>query len=139
MTWGGTISGNCARGRPRIETRATTTVMIAMTIATIGRSMKNLTTGLTLGLPERLRRDDRSRSDSGWRADNHLLTGLQAGFDDLKISDAIGNRDRANGDLIARAKDLDLIAALKVGDGALGNDQRMVFDAGDSAHAPVLS
>src|ERR1700736_3615305 len=139
MICGGTISGNCDRGRPRMETTPTTTVIIAMTIATIGRSMKNLSTRLTLGLAERLGGYDGSLSNGRWRAYDHPLASLQAGFDDLKIADAIANSDRANGDQIAGAQDFYLIAALKVGDGALGNDQRMIVGAGDGAYAPVLT
>ena len=43
MTWisGGTIFGNCATGRLTIDTAPTITMRIAITIATIGRLMKN--------------------------------------------------------------------------------------------------
>src|SRR5262249_40961302 len=40
MICGGTIWGNCASGNPRIEIKPARTVMMAMTIATIGRRMK---------------------------------------------------------------------------------------------------
>src|SRR4029079_6291629 len=43
--WGGTISGNCAMGNVRIDTRPDSTVKIAITIATMGRLMKNFGTG----------------------------------------------------------------------------------------------
>src|ERR1700730_9508604 len=39
---GGTISGNWAIGSARMATRPPNTVMIAMTMATVGRRMKNL-------------------------------------------------------------------------------------------------
>src|SRR2546426_385561 len=41
MICGGTISGNCATGSPAIATKPPITVTIAMTIATMGRLMKN--------------------------------------------------------------------------------------------------
>ena len=41
MIWGGTMSGYCATGSPFIATRPPRTVPMAMTIATIGRPMKN--------------------------------------------------------------------------------------------------
>src|SRR6185503_567583 len=41
MICGGTISGNCASGSASIAIRPTMTVTIAMTMATIGRLMKN--------------------------------------------------------------------------------------------------
>ena len=39
---GGTMLGNCATGRLNIETAPMITIKMAMTIATIGRLMKNL-------------------------------------------------------------------------------------------------
>ena len=48
MICGGTMSGNCATGSPPIATRPAMTVTIAMTIATIGRPMKNRDTGYFL-------------------------------------------------------------------------------------------
>jgi len=39
---GGTMLGNCATGRFTIETAPMITIKMAMTIATIGRLMKNL-------------------------------------------------------------------------------------------------
>src|SRR2546425_10139993 len=46
FTWtsGGVMLGNCAVGRPTIATMPTITMMIEITIETIGRSMKNLYT-----------------------------------------------------------------------------------------------
>ena len=41
---GGTMSGNCATGRPTIAMSPPRTVTIAMTIATIGRLMKKRAT-----------------------------------------------------------------------------------------------
>src|SRR6185436_20888776 len=93
MIWGGTISGNCASGSPRIETTPTITVMMAMTIATIGRSTKNLATPSPPGLCEGPGRDDAALSDGCRRADDDLFAGLDAGLDDLQVADAIANRD----------------------------------------------
>src|SRR6476469_5426750 len=45
MICGGMIDGNCATGSPFIATRPPMIVMIEMTIATIGRAMKNRDTG----------------------------------------------------------------------------------------------
>src|SRR6185369_18020159 len=42
MIWGGTMSGNWANGRLRIAITPTTTVRMAMTIATIVRLMKKV-------------------------------------------------------------------------------------------------
>src|ERR1700759_289549 len=37
---GGTMGGNCATGRPNMETKPRITIRMAMTMATIGRLMK---------------------------------------------------------------------------------------------------
>src|SRR5262249_12749159 len=42
MICGGTIFGNCARGSPRTAMMPTITIMIEITIATMGRLMKKL-------------------------------------------------------------------------------------------------
>src|SRR5262249_2949998 len=42
MIWGGTIFGNCASGSPRTAMMPTITIMIEITIATMGRLMKKL-------------------------------------------------------------------------------------------------
>src|ERR1700729_4234159 len=44
LTCGGRIWGNCAIGRPSSDTMPSSTVMMAMTIATIGRRMKKFDT-----------------------------------------------------------------------------------------------
>src|SRR6266446_6822241 len=96
MIWGGTISGNCASGSPRMETTPTITVMMAMTIATIGRSTKNLATRSAPGPREGLGRDDAALFDGRRRADDHVLTRLDAVLDDLQVADAITDRDRSH-------------------------------------------
>src|SRR5215471_17684362 len=42
MIWGGTIFGNCASGSPRTAMMPTITMMIEITIATMGRLTKKL-------------------------------------------------------------------------------------------------
>src|ERR1700745_3371525 len=114
MIWGGTISGNCASGRPRIETTPTITVMMAMTIATIGRSTKNLATRSAPGLREGFGRNDAALSDGRRRAADDLLAGLDASLDDLQVADTIPDGDRSHGHLIVRAEHLDLVTALEI-------------------------
>src|SRR5712671_403441 len=93
MIWGGTISGNCASGSPRIETTPTITVMMAMTIATIGRSIKNVATRSAPGPREGLGRDGAALLDGGGRADDDLLAGLDTVLDDLQIAHAVSDGD----------------------------------------------
>src|SRR5258705_4012676 len=122
MIWGGTMSGNCASGSPRMEITPTITVMMAMTIATIGRSTKNLDTRSAPGLRERPGRADAAPPDGRRRADDDLLAGLDAVLDDLQVADAISDRDRSHDHLVVHAEHLYLITALKFGARPRGND-----------------
>ena len=45
MICGGTMSGNCASGNVRIDTKPASMVMMAMTMATMGRRTKNSAMG----------------------------------------------------------------------------------------------
>src|SRR5471032_2259015 len=139
MICGGTISGNCASGRPRMETAPTITVMMAMTMATIGRSTKNLAMRSAHGLREWPGRDDAALSDGRRRADDHALADLDAVLDDLQVADAVPDRDRSHDHLVVRAEHLDLITALKVGDRPLRDDERAGAGIGDGAYPPVLA
>src|SRR4029077_850780 len=139
MIWGGTMSGNCASGSPRMETTPTITVMMAMTIATIGRSTKNLAPRSALGLCEGPGRDGAALPDGRRRADDDLLAGLDAVLDDLQVADAIPDRDRSHDHLVVQAEHLYLITALEIGDRPLRNDERAAAAIGDGPHAPVLT
>src|SRR3989442_850845 len=131
MICGGTISGKCASGSPRMEAMPTITVMMAMTIATIGRSTKNLATRSRPRLCEGPGRDDAALSDSHRRAHDYFLAGLDAVLDDLQVADAIPDRDGSHDHLVVRAEHFDLIAALEIGDRPLGNDERTAAAIGD--------
>src|SRR5205823_6368764 len=77
---GGTISGYCAIGSVRIDTRPTRTVAIAITIATIGRLMKNFDMGLlaVCGGGERRRPDDCAVLDGLRAFDGDALGGFKS-------------------------------------------------------------
>src|SRR5262245_25677994 len=92
---GGARLGNCAMGRRRIEITPPSMMIIAMTHAKTGRSMKNLDIVYLLGGPKLVRRggcgrrrsgrrlrrnlDRRTRADALQVVDDHLVTGFQAG------------------------------------------------------------
>src|SRR5882672_5017371 len=128
------MSGNCASGSPRMETTPTITVMMAMTIATIGRSTKNLATRSAPVLCEGPGRDDTALSDGRGRADDDFLAGFDAVLDDLQVADAIPDGDRSHDHLVVHAEHSDLITALKIRDCPLGNDERAAADSGDGPH-----
>src|SRR3954468_22018177 len=73
-TWisGGAILGNCAVGRPSIATTPAMTIRIEMTIATIGRLMKNLDMLFALS---------RSRLYERFGIDRHSVTHLHESLD----------------------------------------------------------
>src|SRR5262245_29965214 len=80
VTWimGGTISGYCAMGRPRMATKPSRTRMIDRTIATIGR--------LTKKLAMRSVRDRDVFGRAGWRL-TRLRVNLHPFLDELKSFD----------------------------------------------------
>src|SRR5471030_774156 len=100
---GGTILGNCATGSPRRQTRPTITVRTAMTIATIGRLMKNFdmagaggdlgggrgSDGL-VGLGD----DERPLPDLGEPVNDDAVRRRQARLDDGRIPERGAELDR---------------------------------------------
>src|ERR1700690_3875789 len=115
---GGTMSGNCATGRPTIAMSPPRTVRIAMTIATMGRLMKNRATaslpdaGRQRGGGGRGRRrarvdrgDGRPRLDAGEPFHHDAFARGEAALDDPHASDALGCLDRPDLRLVALAHD----------------------------------
>src|SRR5215207_7857380 len=120
MICGGTISGNCASGRPRIAIKPAMTVTMAMTIATMGRLMKKFEMFIRPSLRrcccrscrERLRVDDHVRPDLLRAFGDDRFTRLQSLGDDPHRLDALADSDGADADLVVAAHDRDLVAAL---------------------------
>src|ERR1044072_3207731 len=112
---GGMMSGNCATGSDLIATSPPNTVMMAITIATIGRSIKIREIILTTALQ---RNETRIHSDAGpdlLRAFNHdTLAGFQTVVDDPILVDLLADFNRTNTHLVVVAHDGDLIAALQL-------------------------
>src|ERR1700688_3291474 len=102
---GGTILGNCEMGSPRIVIAPMMTVRMAITMATIGRLMKNLDiTSVTGG--RSIERNGCNRAAgfdflSAFRDD--LIPGHQTAGDDPHCVDALAGLHRANGDLVVRS------------------------------------
>src|ERR1035437_3160120 len=151
---GGTMSGNCATGRPSIAMSPPRTVRIAMTIATMGllmkkRAMESLSCGRRQGHRRRRARsrrssgvagrDDRPRFDPREPFHDDALTGLQALFDHPQAPDALGRLDRPDLGLVVGADDGDLIRALHLVDRALGDEDRALPHLHDGAHFRVLA
>src|ERR1700752_807498 len=115
------MSGNWATGSPPIAIRPPITVMIAMTIATMGRSIKNfeITAHLFIdSLCRLVRFCIRSRHHRYALANllqtfNHYaLTWFDAVFNDPLRADAFADFYRANVNFVTTVDNCDLISAL---------------------------
>src|ERR1700677_11952 len=113
---GGTILGNCEMGSPRIVMAPMMTVRIAITMATIGRLMKNLDiSSVTAG--RSIERNGCNRAAgfdflSAFRDD--LIARHQTGADDPHRVDALTGLNGANGDLVISSHHGDLSGSLKL-------------------------
>src|SRR5262245_15922541 len=113
MIWGGTISGNCAIGRRRMETSPPRTVTIAITMATIGRRTKNAAISVACRRWGGVSRDVRPRLHGLpcaqlRRAKPDLGAGFEAGRDDPPRPDTISERHRPHADLAVVTDDAQL-------------------------------
>src|ERR1700676_1616525 len=121
---GGTMSGNWAIGSARMATRPASTVMTAMTIATMGRRTKNFDMGLVTcrGCCEWLGIDDRAVGRA--RPLHHdARAGLQPLVDNPAAADAVADRDRFRADLVVGADDAQLKRSLELAHRALWYEQ----------------
>src|SRR5450432_3883234 len=127
---GGTIFGNCAIGSETSATAPTTTVMIAMTIATMGRLMKNFDT-------ERLFCGFRGRERDGVHEDaladllssvhHDPVAGMQPGLHDDVVTDLGARRHCHDMRVVARIDCGQLVSALQLGQRPLGHYQRALL------------
>src|ERR1051325_8521510 len=112
-TSGGAIAGNCDTGRVRTVIVPTRTVSSEITMATIGRLMKNFDTSAS-------RARSSSSDDVDGSAvlylqvafDDDALAGFHAGGDDPEIVDPVGHRDRPDRHFVVAAHDGDLLTSL---------------------------
>src|SRR5580700_5968177 len=126
---GGTTLGNCAIGSPDKVTKPTMTMMIEITMATMGRLMKNFDMRLVLFLCGHrfgghlngcvCRIYQRSLAHLLDALKHHTLARLQTLLDDPQAAHAIAHSHRLNVDLAVCVHDRDLIAALQFRHGAL--------------------
>src|SRR5271168_4279562 len=111
---GGTTFGNCAIGRPAMETRPMMTMMMDITMATMGRLMKNLDIRLLSGLRSVLRihglGGQRHRRIGGVHQaslpdllnplNHHPLPWLEALFDNPEVAGLIPHPHRLDVDFV---------------------------------------
>jgi hypothetical protein len=155
---GGTMFGNWAVGSPDMATRPTMVIRIEMTMATIGRLMKNLDMAaypLLAGAAaarrvfrrawrrclgdEGLRIDGHTRAHLLGTLGDHLLARLQPLADDPVAADALANRHRPDVDLVVGADHGHQVLALDFGDGPLRHQQRALVDRHRCPYLAVLA
>src|SRR5690242_1304182 len=101
------MSGNCAIGDPSMATTPTITMRMAITIATMGRLIKNFD---MLGA---LRINCHSISDFGNSFGHDAVARAHTAFDDPHFAHALANLHRADRDAVIRADNGYLIASLQ--------------------------
>src|SRR5215469_10876064 len=142
LTWisGGTMLGNCATGRASAETSPITTMRMAITIATMGRLMKNRDMVLPpRRLRVRLRIHHGAFAHFGCSFRDHALPGLQAAHDDPHLAGALGSLDGSNADSVVGSDYGHLVASLKLADGPLRNQERTPAKGRHRADSPKLA
>src|ERR1700730_14177065 len=101
--------GNCATGSVAMVTAPTITIRIEMTIATMGRLMKNL--DISVSLHERLGADSHARTSALDAFGNYALTRRQSFADHPHRSDLAPGLDLLNAYRIVVVQHGDLIRA----------------------------
>src|SRR5882724_4861597 len=129
---GGTIFGNWATGRAVIVTAPTITVRIAMTMATMGRLMKNFDISLSpcltrraplpIHIQVRLWVHYLALNCLLYALDDNALAGLQAFPDHPHRAESITDIYCLDADLVRAVQNGDLIIALEFADGRLWNE-----------------
>src|SRR5262245_17711847 len=115
--------------RPLSVKRPSTTTMIEMTMATIGRRMKKCAMGRSSvrGGLDRLRIDDQSIAHALQAVDDDALAGLEPVLDDPVVVDPRPRLDGADAHFVLGADDGHLVCALDFLHGALRNDDRVLL------------
>src|ERR1700746_43484 len=140
--------GNCATGRGAIVTAPTITIRIAITIATMGRLMKNLDIIRFLCVRASQRSLDitlkwlvshgHSRPEVLLTFDNHAFTGIQSFLDDPHRITALSHLHGTHADAVVLIDDGNEIASLLLIYGGLGNQRGILLFPDHGADFAVL-
>src|SRR6266571_8589264 len=131
--------GNCATGRLRIVMVPTITMTIEITIATMGRLIKNF----DIGLPSLAFRGKRlgvhlhARTHLLHTFGNHPIASLQPVRNNPIGTDAVADLNCADAYSVLAVDRCDLIAALQLRDSALRYQQRILLDSDGRANFAV--
>src|SRR5438876_10657263 len=138
---GGAMLGNCATGRLKIVMVPTITMTMEITIATMGRLMKNF----DIGLPsltfrgKRLRVHLHSRTHLLHAFGNHAFATLQPFRDNPISADTVADLDRTDAHFVLTVRHRYLIATLQLRDCTLRHKQRVLLDSDDRSNFTVPS
>src|SRR5580658_5023085 len=133
--------GNCATGRARMVREPTNTRTMEITIATMGRLIKNFDIGLPSlafrgkGLGVHLH----AGTHLLHALRNHVVAGLQAVRDDPLIADTVSNRYGSNTHFVLVVDNRQLVGALQLRHGTLRHKQSALLDPRDRANFAVPS
>src|SRR5216683_2301368 len=132
--------GNWATGRVKMLSDPTSTRTIEMTIATMGRLMKNLDMdSVPLCRGKRLRVHVHAWANLLNAFSNHGFTGLESVRHNPLRADLLANLDGANLHFAFPVNDGYLITALQLGHSALRNEHGVVLGSNDSANFAVTT
>src|SRR5580704_13380391 len=128
--------GNWATGRAAIVTAPTITVRIAITIATMGRLIKNL--DISVALHERPGAHLHAGFDVLGALGNDALTGLQSFADYPHGSHLVADFDLLNAHRVLVVQHGNLMAALQFRHSALGDEQCASVGPNGCANLAIL-
>src|SRR5579864_1977323 len=124
--------GNCATGKLSTVSVPTNTMTMEITMATIGRLMKNFDMGhpslsirrsLALG-HEWLGIHAHTAAHSLHSFSNDSVSWIEPARDDPSVINPVGHSDRSNVNFVVGANDRNLVAPLQFRHGPLRNEQR---------------
>src|SRR5277367_561234 len=131
--------GNCATGKLRMVRVPTSTSTIEITMATMGRLMKNF----DIELPSRCFRGKRlgvhlhARAHLLYTLSDHSFAWLESVRNHPLVVDTVTDRDRSNVDFVVAVHRRDLISTLQLRDCSLRYKQRILLDSDHRANLGV--
>src|SRR5208283_1990935 len=133
--------GNCATGKLRMVIAPTITITMEITMATMGRLIKNFDMGLpSFGVRDkRLGVDRHARTHLLYALGNHALAALQSFGNNPAVADAVTDFHRSYAHLVLAVHHRYLITALQLREGALRYNQRPLLEADDRTNFAVAA
>src|SRR5262249_35643699 len=138
---GGAIEGNCATGRLKMVSEPTSTRTIEITIATIGRWMKNfdMTSPARCLSHKRLGIYSRTGAHLLDSLCHHVFAWLQPVRDDPLVANNLTDSDGTNAHLVVSVHDGDLVRTLQFGNGPLWDKEGAVLDSNHRADFAITA